>query len=675
VGEPGARFASGVGIAAEGFIEWRDPLKMAEVRDRALELVGEAEALHPESIDDRVAREQALAGKRRLLREATVLDPRCAAGQLALAEFELGRRFMRRAMDAARRVVDRGGADAAQVERATEILDECYAHLYTSPSYPASDRRLGPDEIPGVTRVVCEPPEPGEPPIARGQASLDLRDGTQRVVAMSRGLEVSLSVRDGDGSEFARTGPAVDPWVALDAGSGEVTVAVAHDFARDRFGEELEVWIAASPGPAPILEWRYELVGDGSVQAELRVPSTCVASVPSTVERCDVEGGAAVMATPAATYGSELAGYTSTQPCLVVPSSDGPATLSFAWPDGACTLPPPMGHFTGGGDKLWVHTVRQENDQASALSVRIVPPAGAGDVVEAEPPEYETSDDGLTWELGPRGFVRYVVEYPAASTAYLHRQVENMTIHIPATGTFADYLPEFVDDMRLLYDRLEQLVGGYASEHEVYVLVPAPRQLPGYGGATWGGDEVAESWVPASGHIGEYPLRYRWNSMGIHSHELHWMFLAGVPIELPQWLREGLSMYTEIEGDEAMGQIGWDDWPRRNYFASRATEYFEEYTEPSTGYAWWTDEAKSALPSEEAENARAALVQVCEDLEARYGPDFWGDFCRAARETRESFADTEDNIEKTRMAIELMIDASGDPDLRQYFAERGWPVE
>ncbi|MBP7561737.1 MAG: hypothetical protein KBA64_14770, partial [Armatimonadetes bacterium] len=99
------------------------------------------------------------------------------------------------------------------------------------------------------------------------------------------------------------------------------------------------------------------------------------------------------------------------------------------------------------------------------------------------------------------------------------------------------------------------------------------------------------------------------------------------------------------------------------------------YTEPNTGYAWWTNDEKRSLPPEEAENARGTLVQVCVDLEARYGADFWGDFCRAARERRAAIGAIEDNQGKTAWAIALMAEVSGDPAVRSYFADRGWPVE
>jgi len=676
IGDPPTRYARGIGLAAEGRIEWRDLLKVAERSRRARALVAEAEGLQPAQVDGRTEREAAIATKRRFLREAVELDPRCAEGHLALAELELDRRFMRRAMDAARRVIDRGGADAAQIRRASRILDECYTHQYLPPSQPNAKRILGAtrlDSISGLTPVLCRTPPGGEPPVAVGEAPLLPPDDAERLVVLSRGLEVRVSLIDAEGSEVACAGPAVDPWVSLDAIDSALTVRVEHDFARDRFAEDLEVLVAAVTGVQPTLDLHYDLVGDASVLATVESVAGCVVALPTTALRPEVTGGTAVLCQPAATYGSDLAAYTATQPCLLIPAEGQTARLTYLWPDGGCCLPYPMGHFDGGGDKLWFHSVRQENTQVASIRVTLSQPEGAGVVVEAQPEEYDT--ETLTWELGPQGFVRYVHEYGPATTGYLHRQIKNMTLHIPMTRCFDGYLPEFTDDMRLLYDRLERLVGGYASEHELYVLVPGPRQLPGYGGATWGGDEVAESWVPAAGHIGEYPLRYRWNAMGIHSHELHWMFLAGVPGELPEWLRDGLSMYTEIEGNEAMGHIGWDDWPRRSYFASRAADYFARYTEPNTGYAWWTNDEKRSLPPEEAENARGTLVQVCVDLEARYGADFWGDFCRAARERRAAIGAIEDNQGKTAWAIALMAEVSGDPAVRSYFADRGWPVE
>lgn len=661
-GSQPARYARGFGVAADGSIAFRD-LQAAVERCAAA-----AESLRGARLASDTRE------KRRLLQEATEADPRCVEAYLQLGELELGEGFVRRALWCGRRAVDRGGATRDQLARARDLLDRVYAQQYAAPTSPLTALRYGELATP-VSSVLCVPQGDGGAPVAEGEARIPVSlSGRVRVTVLSRGVEVTARITSSSGKTVAEAGPCVDPDLAFEALEDVCSLVVEHDFARDGFDQPLEVLAVASPGnDRPAVEWLYRVAGDGTCEVEVRAGAPCVVPVPLTAERVRVTEGAGVLANVAATYGTALAAYDWQRPMLLVPRADADAILSFRWPDGACTLPRPMGRYAETSGKLWFHSIRMANEHARSVRVTLVPPEGAGETLEAEPvPRADIRGRTLVWDLGPRGFVRWVGQYDAATTPFIHREVGNMTVHVPRTAYYERYVGEFLDHLRDLYAVLETLVGGYSPEHALYVLVPNPVQLPGYGGATWGGDDYAESWVPVAGHIGEYPLRHRWNGLGIHSHELHWAFLGGVIPELPDWLRDTFSIYTEIAGNEALGHIGFDAWPRDQHYTGRAAWYSESPVTREGGTAFWSDEDLRGLSRDDKETVRAVRLMLARQLAARYGSRFWGELCRLARENRSDYAAASDERERTELAIEHMTQAAGDQWPRLLLESVGW---
>jgi hypothetical protein len=601
-----------------------------------------------------------------------------------------------------RRILEIARPQRKEINRARKAIERLYAELY--PTTPSN--RIPKDEPPlmgagGRTQALGD--------LAAGIRSIEIgrqtvtpdttvysgegrfRVGKEeagrgvRFLVNSRGLTVTatlveLSERGGRWPTVTAK-PAVNPSLEWVAAEGLWAIEITHDSRRDGYESPFTVWCMADLGeggkpPITSESWTYRGMLDGSARCEAVVDGPDVIALPLSATALAVEGAEYYVGPPAYEYGSRLAWPYDASKLLSVMPTGGTATVRFTFPDGAMNVP--MTRWGGPRDRnCYFRSLSPVNPGLARCRVRFYPTDGTSKIIQTAPAQYERDGEAFVWDLPYDKAVTVEAENAQVASPYITRQYRNLTSYVPKAPYYETWADEHIRMVAGIWDALAAVVD-WEPDEDIYVSVPDPAQLPGYGGATWSdridGKRVSESWIPVRGQLSEYGLRYRYGASGIKTHELHWAFMGGLTPEIPDWLREMMSAYMELVG-RLGGNGPFDDiWPREEWqYARRARDYFARHTEPGDGYLWVNDEQAKNLSDDDRTIRSAALCWMAQEIERRYGPRFWGRFWEYERDHPKRFADLDERA-KTIAAVEDMALMSGSPDeVKKLFS--GWTCD
>ncbi len=635
-----------------------------------------------------------------LLRELIAKDPLLAEPYLLIAQAREGSddpNASTYALRAWRRVIDVARSTPAQRKTAREHIERLYAQLRPTtpqhfpeelpPPLPTEWLRQTTDQVYRLS-LGDSPPWAGQAVTAaiRLRTSATEKGKTLTAFIATRGLAVSGALYRG---ALPATGPATDSllqawepklnptlvWQVPDA--GEYTLLLTHEPGLDGFDSPLTVyWSAALQDgtAAPAEKWSYELRNDGSAAVIYEATGPGALLLPHTADAVEVTALKSVRASAAEEYGSLLPfPYTMGDTLVFLPAAQG-ARVKFIWRDAAFNVPMSF-YQSAERDHMHFASLPGLNGRVASAPVTVTLPPTTDSIARADPAP--ASSTGFTHQFTVAGdrTVTLDVINPSMDTRWLVADHATLRAYLPDTFHHRRWLPEYQQLLGRIYDWEQALMGQPAPAEMRFIYVTGPAQMSGFGGATWwpGQTDIAETWIAATGRIGEYNARHQPGGAGVEAHELKWVFAQGVPLDLPRWLLSGTLSFLEEQGrlaaDTGFGDYWswWESQPCAREYAAR-----------------FGGQAGGPVTLSQSELARQApltqrLVEgmdwyIVESLFDKYGTDFWPKFWRKMNESPHQLR-TLTPPEKDKRILEVLTDMSGDATLRAQFEAWGFRFE
>ena len=678
----------GVGMPAPASVLYRDLRSAFGARFEVRKALPDATRLLADG-----KRDEALTLLRALIAKDTLLPEPYPMLAQAL-ESGAGASDPTEALRAWRRVIDVTRAPLAQRRTAREHIERLYAQLRptTLQHFPEEQPPLLPTDALSKTTDQVYRVTLGDTPPWAGQAvtaAVRLRPSaaekgkTLTAFIATRGLAVSGALYRG---ALPATGPASDAllqsweprinpaliWQVPDA--GDYTLVLTHEPGLDGFDSPLTVyWSAAlrDGAPAPTEKWTYELRNDGSAAVTYEATGPGALLLPHTADAIEITALKSVRASAAAEYGSLLPfPYTMGDTLVFVPAVQG-AQVKFIWRDAAFNVP--MSYYQSAQrDHMHFASLPGINDRVATAAVTVTLPPTAESIASADPAPSSSTDFTHQFTVAGDRSVTLDVVNPSMDTRWLVADHAALRAYLPDTFHHRRWLPEYQQLLGRIHDREQALMGRPAPQEWRYIYVTGPTQMSGFGGATWwpGQTDIAETWIAATGRIGEYNARHQPGGAGVEAHEMKWVFLQSVPLDLPRWLLSGTLSFLEEQGRLAADTGFGDYWTWRE-LQPCALEYQARFGGQAGGPVTRSLSELAHLPPLMLRLVEGMDWFIVQSLFEQYGPDFWPKFWRAMGDSPHQLR-TLTPPDKDRRVLEVMTEVSGDANLRAKFEAWGF---